>query len=210
MDELGLMTGAEFARVVGVSRARVSQWKQEGKISAEAWHGEGRAALLDPVRAREDLLRTLSPSQRLGLNGLKTRLENIGKAEDDPAPPRGESFDERIKAEKLREIELRNRQAAKREAEEAGLYVRATHHQKAVARTASIILRGFETAVPEMANSLAEKLGVPLREVTRELGQQLRVARGKIEADLRKAAAGEPETVEDELLSDDDPVQGEA
>ncbi|ORE94113.1 hypothetical protein ATO13_08566 [Stappia sp. 22II-S9-Z10] len=212
MDEVTLMTGTQFARAVGVTRQRVSQWKAEGKISAAALEGEGRGALINPVKAKEDLLRTLSPSQRLGLNGLKTRLEALGVGEVEPpaAAPRGETFDDRLKAEKLREIELRNRAAAKREAEEAGLYVRASHHRKAVATTAAVILRGFETAIPEMANGLAEKLGVPLRDVTRELGGQLRLARAKIEADLRRSADREPDLVEDELLSDHEPVQGEA
>lgn len=209
-----LMTSADFARAVGVTRGRVSQWKSEGKISEAALVQDGERVMIDAERACQDLGRTLDLSQMTG-NGLRTRLDidpPAGAESERPAPAESaeQRLADRFQAEKLREIEFRNRAAAKREAEEAGLYVRATHHRQAVAKVTTLILRELETAVPEMASALAGRFELQIKDVSRELAGQLRGVRGKIERELRRAAEDEANVVSDEILSDDEPVQGEA
>ncbi len=213
-----LMTNADFARAVGVTPGRVSQWKAEGKITPAALIDQDGRTMIDAERACEDLGRRLDLSQMSG-NGATTRLAGLFEAE--PQEERGSgplvitpgselAVAERYQQEKLREIEFRNRAAAKREAEEAGVYVRTIHHQQAVARVTGLILREFETAVPEMASALAGRFELQIKDVTRELSGQLRQVRGKVERELRRVAEGEKELTADEILSGEEPVQGEA
>ncbi|MFC6490714.1 hypothetical protein ACFP9U_22395, partial [Nitratireductor sp. GCM10026969] len=63
----------EFARLIGVSAGRVSQYIAEGKIFGAALVGEGRSAKIVPEVARVQLAKTLEPSQRLGANGALLR-----------------------------------------------------------------------------------------------------------------------------------------
>ncbi|GAB5376483.1 MAG: hypothetical protein AcusKO_29450 [Acuticoccus sp.] len=211
-----LLTNADFARAVGVTPARVSQWKSEGKITAAALISQDGRTLIDAERACEDLGRRLDLSQMTG-NGATTRLGGFfdGAKDDQSGPlvvaPGGEqAVADRFQQEKLREIEFRNRAAAKREAEEAGVYVRTTQHQQTVGRVTGLILREFETAMPEIASALAGRFELQIKDVSRELAAQLRIVRGKVERELRRAADGEEELVTDEILSGEEPVQGEA
>ena len=61
-----------------------------------------------------------------------------------------------------------------------------------------------------MASALAGRFELQIKDVSRELAGQLRGVRGKIERELRRAAEDEANVVSDEILSDDEPVQGEA
>ena len=82
-----LLTNADFARAVGVTPARVSQWKSEGKITAAALISQDGRTLIDAERACEDLGRRLDLSQMTG-NGAATRLGGFfDGARDDQSGP---------------------------------------------------------------------------------------------------------------------------
>lgn len=204
------MSSADFARAVKVTPGRVSQWKSEGKISGAALVEKDGRILIDAERACADLGRTLDVSQMTG-NGAATKLKGLfeGDGTDADLSP-DDVLAERLKQEKLREIEIRNRSAAKREAEEAGIYVRTTHHQQAVAKVAALIIREFETSLPEIANGLAARFELPIRDVDRELMSRLKIVRGNVQRELTRLADQQPDVVQDDVLSHQEPVQGEA
>ena len=64
-----MVTKAEFAELMNVTRQRVSQWLSARQIDGEALVGEGRAAQINVEIARQQLSDRLSLSQRLGANG---------------------------------------------------------------------------------------------------------------------------------------------
>ncbi len=69
-----IFTKSAFARRVGVTKARVSQWLRAKQIGPRCLVGAGRNARINVEMALEDLRLKLDPTQRLGLNGLSTNL----------------------------------------------------------------------------------------------------------------------------------------
>jgi hypothetical protein len=61
-----IATKSQFAALVGVTAARVSQWIAAGQISGDALVGEGRHARIRVEVARDQLRRNLNLGQRLG------------------------------------------------------------------------------------------------------------------------------------------------
>lgn len=89
-----IVSKVEFARLRKVSLRRVYQWLSSGQIGPEAIvRGRIRVDV-----ATDHLRERLDPSQRFGLNGLSTRL--------DDAAPASIHVEQRIKQEKLRQAEL--------------------------------------------------------------------------------------------------------
>ena len=88
-----VISKANFARRVGVSAARVSQWLREGTISQEALLGRGRHAVvrveiaLEMLRNRLDSARSAtssrgatklgSPDEKSALTSARTRTANL-------------------------------------------------------------------------------------------------------------------------------------
>ena len=66
---------SEFARRRNVSAARVSQWISEAKITGAALAGAGREQRIVESIACDQLKRRIDSAQRLGGNGLTTRLD---------------------------------------------------------------------------------------------------------------------------------------
>ena len=91
-----VVSKAEFAELMNVSRQRVSQWLSARQIDGEALVGEGRTARINVEVARQQLSARLSVSQRLGANGKA--LLNGG------ASP----IDTDIKSARLRQLVLAN------------------------------------------------------------------------------------------------------
>ena len=59
-----------------VSKGRVTQWITAGQISGAAIVGEGRSAMIDSELARAQLKERLAINERLGENGLNTKLDD--------------------------------------------------------------------------------------------------------------------------------------
>jgi phage terminase Nu1 subunit (DNA packaging protein) len=93
---LEVVSKTEFARSVGVSPARVSQWLRDGTVSQEALLGHGRHArvkvdlALEMLRNRLDLARSAtssrgrtklgSPDEKSGLTTARTKTSNLQAA----------------------------------------------------------------------------------------------------------------------------------
>lgn len=222
--EPAVVTKAEFARMCGVHPSQVTRWRASGKIDEEAVEVRAGREVIVVERARAQLKARLDVGQRFG-NGLGTRLDGprpdggapagdgahdaAGGGVADPPAARpaaltgggdaggGEDVDDRIKAAKLREIELRNDAAERKRRAEAGLYVRTDDHKAAVAAVVRTILEAVDGELGEMANDVAARCGVPARDVVHAAREGFRRVRAKVADRLARQAEGLPETVED-------------
>lgn len=199
----------EFAAICGVTAGRVSQWISEGKITAEALEGEGPRAKVRVQVAQAQLRSRLDVGQRFG-NGLKTRLraplarpaESVATATQappqDPDLPAADNVDERIKREKLAEIERRNREQARKELAARGEYVRADDVKAGFDQVASGMINVFEGALGDLALAVAARFEVPQRDVLHLLRGEFRKVRANAAQAARKAGETLPAVIEDD------------
>lgn len=199
-----VVSKGDFARLIGVSPGRVSQYISEGKIKRDALDGEGVRAKVIVAVAKAQLLASLDIGQRLG-NGIATRLDAgpqmppvLGQVSlPIPAPTLptpGTSFEDRLKAEKLAEMEMRNRKAREEERERRGQYTRTDDVRVALGQVANGMLNVFEGALSDFALAIAAKFEVPQRDVLHLLRAEFRAVRQKA-ADAASRASGETPAV---------------
>ena len=168
---------AEFARRRNVSRARVSQWVKEGKISGDALV----AGQIDELLACQQLGQKLDIDQRHSGNGLKTNLQPVGEAPPPLALPLVDTVESRIAQERLTGLQYSNRDKAKAEEIANGRLCDVADARAAtVQQTAQLIAR-LEGALPEMATRLSAQFKLPQRDVLHALRAIWR--------DVRQAAA---------------------
>lgn len=203
--EADVVSKGQFAHLANVSPGRVSQWIAEGKIGGEALVGEGRNARIRVSIAQQQLRQRIDVGQRFG-NGIDTNLSTpVAPAATIPPAP-VDAVEERIKREKLREIEFRNRERAESELERRGTLMRAKDASAQMVGVASAMLNVFEGAMPDFASAIASRFGVPQRDVLHLLRVELRGVRERAAQAARKRMDGlSAEVVEDiEDPSDDE------
>ncbi len=218
MDDSAVISKAEFARRRNVSRARVSQWIDEGKISGAAIVGEGRGALIVETIAIRQLQQKLDIGPRAG-NGLDTDLK-IGSpaapiapqargdlplaspAEVSPAPasapdasPEYDPIEERIKRARLDEIERRNRKSAEEELARRGRFMETAAAIRQFGVIASRVLNVFEGALADYASAISAKWQLPQRDVLHVLRIETRKVRAAAAKSIREVAEDLPELV---------------
>lgn len=193
-----------FAAQRNVSPGRVTQWISEGKIGPEALSGEGRSAKIIVAVANEHLRQRLDPSQRFGINGLTTRLDDGSPVAPSatpvalPAPPPiVDTFESQLKAEKLRQAQLSTRRSEEQDRLLRGVYILARDVADQNKRIAAKLVESFEGALADFASALAAKHEIPARDVLHLLRAEFRKVRGRMAADFAAAAAAEPEIVAD-------------
>ena len=143
---------SEFAALIEVHPSRVSQYISEGKISGEAIEGKGRHARIRVEIAKEQLRQLLDIDQRIGANA-KARLDDAApRGPLEPAPP---TIDDKLKRERLEQLELANERAREDRAARAGVYVRADDARREMGRVASDLVTTFESALAEFATAVA-------------------------------------------------------
>lgn len=194
MDAATLSKG-EFARLINVSPARVSQMIGEGKIGADALQGDGRAARIRVELARRQIAARTDPGQAVG-NGIETRVEEAGELALDK-PERMFGVGDLYKQEKLEQLRMANARARRQDLEEAGVYVRADQAQAAASKAVRTVVMVFEGALANTAEALAARFGLPARDLQHELTRQFREARDRAAEALRNAAAGTPALIVD-------------
>lgn len=218
-----VISKGEFARRRGVTPGRVSQWLSEQKITGEAIVGEGRSALIRESVAVQQLARRLDPMQMTG-NGLGTRLapvtaQAIAAAASAPAPPAapidalplgdapqagaskpdGNSLEDRIKRERLAQLERANRDGARQEAVNAGLLTDAASAKQMVGRATAQLITRVEGALSEMATAISAEFKLPQRDVLHLLRTKFREVRAAAAADIRAQTEDLPTLVDFEL-----------
>lgn len=212
-------TKGEFAVRCNVTPGRVSQWIAAKKIKPTSLAGEGRAARIIIGRALADLNRTLDVSQRVGLNGLGTRLSvladgaaivpgqgdgagdalPLAPAEASPSASAGaplqlrdpaDDIAERIAREKLRQAEIETRRREREEALQLGRYLLTEDAEAQMARTAGMVLTTVESGFNQIADALAAEFAIPRRDVLHTMTRAFRSVReAATRAFAEKAAA---------------------
>jgi hypothetical protein len=197
-----------YARLRGVSAARVSQWLSEGKINGEALVGDGRNAQIRIDVADAQLRVRLDPKQRFGLNGLATRLPDAGdelpmRTAFAPPQPKPDGFDQRMQDLKAREIELRVQEKTEQALARRGTYVRAAEVRAGLTRVAAGMLGAFEGGLADLATEIAAEAKVEQRVVLHALRRGFRNLRAKAADACRRNAAQLPGLAVDELAEVD-------
>lgn len=204
------MTKGAFAAHIGVSAGRISQYIAEGKIYGDALEGDGRTAKIRPAIARQQLQKTLEPSQRFGANGVAVLKSAAGQptlhlAPSDgaspPPPPRLTFTDDvadQLAAERLRQQQITTARLEREEALEVGRYMRTDDARRQTVRAVSEAFKVMEQGIPEMAKAIAAQFGVPMHDATHALLKVFRDVRAKKAASFRTSADEQPEHIEDE------------
>jgi hypothetical protein len=167
-----IVTKSAFASIAGVSKPRVSQWIADGKISGVAIVGRGHRARIRVAAAQEQLGSRLNVLQRISHSTAQSGDET--------------SVDERIKSERLAQLQHANARAAEDAAIRAGAYVAADDVKQQFGAVASRLMTFFESAFLPMANAVvAAKVQTPndvlrvMRSTWLELRAQAAKAQGE-------------------------------
>lgn len=209
-DARGTLSKGEFARLIGVTPGRVSQYIGDGKIAGDALVGEGREQRIHLERAKEQLRKRLDISQRLG-NGINTRLAaNVALQSPQPpaatpAPPStplspSDAIEEQIKRGRLETLQRQNRKLAEDEAARAGRYVDAENSKQQLGRVAGQMMTLFEGSLAEIATAFAAHFKLPQRDVAHLLRSEFRKVRALNSATLLRAASAIPPLIEDAAI----------
>lgn len=203
-----IVSKSEFAAACNVTASAVANWISRGKIGREALVGDGRGARIKFDVAMGQLNERLDPSQRFGLNGISTKLD------DSPAPPQASSgrqpsarpaaqpsepsVEDQIKREKLLQAQLATSRAKEQDRLSRGVYILAADARDDAARAAAQLVAAFEGAIPDLAAALAAKWQLPARDVTHLLRAEFRKIRARVAAEFAELAAAAPEVIRDD------------
>jgi hypothetical protein len=170
------MSKSAFARHIGVTPARVTQYIQEGTIDGSALIGEGRTAKIKVDIAERLVAERRDPTQAMA-NGTADVDADDDLFGEDRAPSTGAnapqpsakssqraSLDIDLKQQKLLREQRANIRAARQDAIEDGRLVDAavvgSEVKKAVTRT----MQMYEGAIPEIARNFSASFEVPQRD----------------------------------------------
>ena len=201
----------EFARLIGVTAGRISQYIADGQLKPDAFDGEGRDAKVIVAVACKQLKKNLDISQRLG-NGINTRLDQASAATPPPSetlplmppatgasPPADNSVEEQIKRARLRQLELNNRRSAEEAAQRSGVLTNADAVRQAQGRAFARLVAGFEGSLADFATAISNRFGLQQRDVLHELKMEWRNVRARTAKQLKDEASDVPEMVAVEL-----------
>jgi hypothetical protein len=155
--------------------------------------GEGRYARIRVEVANAQLRANLDISQQLG-NGLTT---DLGDEADDSAPllnqlakpvPLRNPYDEGIRRERLEQLQRANRQAAREEMAEQGIYTPTADVQAALTGVVAAMLQTFEGGLADQAAGIAARFNLPERDVLHQLQADFRAVRAKAAESARRKA----------------------
>jgi hypothetical protein len=224
--DIDVISKGEFARRRGVSAGRVSQWLSEGKITADAIVGEGRSAQIRESVACAQLRQRLDPMQ-MTANGLSTQLGGPpaslaaptavapapgsdmlplhapASAGSLPLPPLIESLEEKIKRQRLEQLERDNRKGVREEAIAAGMLTDAAAAKALVGRATSQLITTFEGALSEFATAISAEWQLPQRDVLHLLRTKFREVRAGAASAARAQAEQLPDVVDYEFADSD-------
>lgn len=193
-----VVSKSDFARLCNVTAGRVSQWISEGKLSGAAIVGEGRFAKIDVDEGSRQLGTRLDMSQRLGLNGMGTRLPGLpSSAATPPSSPTSSTVEDQIKQERLKQERIKSRQLEADDAARRGIYMRTDDAKREMARIAGTMISVFEGELPTMAQAIAARFELPARDVLHLIRNQFREMRARASAHLAADAEQEDDLIDD-------------
>lgn len=206
-----------FARMIGVTPGRVSQYIRENKIGAEALEGEGRSAKIKVEVAKQHLRARLDIGQRLG-NGLDTKLTATRKPSPDPElpseapldPAEDGDIDRALKLEKLADAQFRRRKREEEDLARRGIYMPSDQARAQMRKVAERVLSSVEGGLADLAAQLAAKFEIPQRDVLHELRLGMRKIRASVSAGAKARADAMPAIVTEPLPESEDEETAEA
>jgi hypothetical protein len=204
-----LMTKGDFAAAIKVSPGRVSQYIAEGKIFGEALAGEGRAARIRASIARQQLSKTLEPSQRFGANGSAllgpgpvADRQLLASSSDSMAPRTTPPAQRETDVDELAQLRLRRERVTTEKAEredmlEIGRYMLTADARRQMSRAVNEAFKVMDLGLGEMAKVMAEEFGISQHDAQHALQRAFRAVRIKATTTFRDGRDGETEHVED-------------
>lgn len=201
-----IVSKGEFARLLNVSPGRISQYIAAGQITRDAIEGEGRNAKIIVDKARAQLTGRLDVAQRVGSNGMTTRLGASSEtAETPPASQQPQIrfptdiIAEQIAREKLEQAKFQTARAKRDEALAVGRYMLTEDVRAQMTKAVSVAFRVMDSGLADMAAALAAHFDIPQRDVQHHLQKAFRAVRVRAAGEFKSQAADEPLTVEDDL-----------
>ena len=160
-----IVTKAEFASLLGVSRPAVSQYISEKKISGAALVGSGHRAKINIAIARRQLNKNLDVVRHNSLSGKARVTGPIADIDDLPVEHCDVGVEESIKQERLRQLELGNGKLQDEANARAGLYVLADDMRQELGIIVTRVLTEVDLLiVPSMSDdmlTIGNFVGVP-------------------------------------------------
>ncbi|MEM1376155.1 MAG: hypothetical protein AAGG69_02090 [Pseudomonadota bacterium] len=193
-----LITKTELAALAGVSKARVSQWLDEGIVQSDALVGTGRTAKVRRDLALRQIAKNRSVSQSMG-NGAYTRVHlptqptvNADQSAPPLAPlePVEDPIAKRTKLEKLEQAQIQTVRMRREEQVASGRYMLTEDHKMQLGRVASQIWQALDSATKAMAQTLVENSDLDERTARILAEKMLRTGRETVArqfADQREA-----------------------
>ncbi|MET4734771.1 gas vesicle protein [Thalassospira sp. MBR-102] len=203
-----VVSKSEFARLIGVSKARVSQLISESKITGDAIQGEGRTAKIVVAAAMVQLKATLDLDQRAA-NG-RADLNTVDGSVETPLPTentsvlRAPTTDDLYKQERLRKIQHENEDLEEKRREKKGVYVRSDVIRSTVSRHVGSMIDGFEADLAHWAEELSAETGGSVKELKHKLRNLFRGTREKLARHSRELQNELPDYDEEAIDSEDD------
>jgi len=184
-----VVSKAEFAALLGVSKARVSQYLDKGIIDAAALEGEGRSARIRVEVAREQVRQRRDITQAI-VNGAAQvdAPAPVAPATETPVLPLERSVDAQLKAERLEAEQRKNRIAAREEAERAGQLLYAPQVRIEMSRLAAAINDANAAMLTDFATAIAAAYQLPQRDVLHLLRKVRREKAATVAAQARQQA----------------------
>lgn len=178
---MGEVRKSDFARIRGVTAARVSQWISEGKLHGPALVGEGNRARIN-LEAANEQLGALDPNQVAAQQA----------ATKSTLPPMTDD-QRRIVAAKAEQAEIDLRKSKRQELEQAGVYCRTEDMRRIWARELGELVTGIDGWLTDLATAIARDTKSDQKQVMVTLRKEWRAFRQR-RADLAQGIAEtEPE-----------------
>ena len=216
------MSKGEFAKLINVSAGRISQYIASGQIGPDALLGEGRSARIVVDRAKRQLNGRLDVAQRVGMNGLTTRisitpnpqptagapdaplLHAADKRAPEPFQTQSDLVADQIAREKLDQAKIQTARAKREEALASGRFILADEARSEITRAVSMAYRVMEGGLADMATHLAGQFELPQRDILHHLQQAFRNVRERAAQGFIDQQATTPQTQADPDIIDDE------
>lgn len=211
MQVLPTLTKGEFAKLINVSPGRISQYIASGQIGGDALEGTGRSARIIVEKAKRHLNTRLDVSQRVGLNGLATK---VGAVSDEPdllksAPPaatfqsHADLVSDQIALEKLEQARMQTARARREEALAEGRFILTDEAKAEITRAVAMAYRVMEGGLADMATLLAGEFEIPQRDILHHLKRGFRDVRERAAQGFQQEMETVPDLVDDGQEADE-------
>lgn len=205
-EKMEVVSQAEFARRMNVSRAAVSHWKRDDILSERAFTKPDKTGKLyfeiasEDVRTRRDIGQALGNGIDTGSTGeqaepvnpdpeppakpeipkAETKVSNNQASDVEPereSQPRVVTVEDRIKAERLEGLARQNRMEAAKEAEMQGQLMATSQARAQMAQIAGLMMTVFEGSLVDLAGGIASEFKLESRDVLHVLKVEFRKVR---------------------------------